>query len=429
MKATTKGTGSSAYLVAMFRGFAVAVLAGALFAGPVAAENRESQPEKQFSTYLARAIQFWSHEQHSEAVVSPANAMQQRGQFFDRSKAATKLSKKHRGDDGSSDDGSKDDDSSDDKSADDGSSDDKSEDKKLSCLPNLEVEFLPDLLRVSIVSDKKIKSITLLFDDGSTQAAPKPKGKQGIYAGQGDKAGMTLTGVWVRSGCNDKIMDQAIPCPVAGSDDGSSDDDSSSDESGKLRKRYKHALASGDCEAGDESCLSNWLGDHDSSSDDKSDDGSSDDSSDDGSSDDRSDDNKMKKCGQFFENEMAQVTVPVVSIADASAWEGSNDGNTLEFVVTLSEPVPAGQTVEVAFMTVDGTAMAGSAQPDYLAKDGVLLFAAGELTQLIEVDTVGDDFMEEDESFEVLLLGTSDNARLGRDRATGIVLNDDDEDE
>ena len=93
---------------------------------------------------------------------------------------------------------------------------------------------------------------------------------------------MILTGVWVFSGCNDKIMDQSIPCPVAESDDHSSDDDSSSDDSRKPRKRFKHVLTSGDCGDEEESCLSNWLQDHGSSSDDKSDDSSSDDRSDDG---------------------------------------------------------------------------------------------------------------------------------------------------
>ncbi len=418
------------------RGLAVAAVACALLAGgTAAAENRKSQPEEQFSHYLARAVQIWSQAMSFEADAAATEP----GEFFGRSaqrKAGARVhlsynedgqsddhssddnaskddDKSHDGksDDGSSkdddkshdgksDDGSsKDDDKShdgksddkgskddgksrDDSSTDDDSSDDVSKDRKAGCLPNLQVTFLPDLLHVSIISDKKIKSVILLFDDGSTQAVNKPKGRRGVFAGQGEKAGMRLTGVWVRSGCNYKTQDTSVPCP-AEEDDGSSEDA-------------------------------------------RSDDGSSDDDS----SDDGSMDKQVKKCGEFFENEMAKVEVPVISIAGDSAWEGSDFGSTLEFEVTLSEPVPAGQTVEVAFTTVDGTATTAEPGPfDYVAGAGILLFNSGDFMQIISIQTIGDDDIEDDETFEVVLSDPSDNARLGSNRATGVILNDDDKDE
>lgn len=64
----------------------------------------------------------------------------------------------------------------------------------------------------------------------------------------------------------------------------------------------------------------------------------------------------------------------------------------------------------VDYATVDGTALAGQ---DYVATNGTLAFAAGELSGSFEVPIINDGILEADENFRVLLSNVSGDAGLG----------------
>jgi hypothetical protein len=92
---------------------------------------------------------------------------------------------------------------------------------------------------------------------------------------------------------------------------------------------------------------------------------------------------------------------------------------TMEFPVELAKAGPLGATV--AFATQNGTATAG---PDFVATSGTLVFNAGETRKTVPVSIVGDDVVEENETFAVVL-STPVNAKLRRASATGTIMNED----
>ncbi len=111
--------------------------------------------------------------------------------------------------------------------------------------------------------------------------------------------------------------------------------------------------------------------------------------------------------------------LPVISIAGKSVPEGG-PGNTVFVKVTLS--AAASGVVQVQYSTVDVTAKAGQ---DYTGQtDFDLVFAAGETEKNITIQIAGDEVIEADEAFQVLLLDPV-GATLGDYRATITLLNDD----
>ena len=119
-----------------------------------------------------------------------------------------------------------------------------------------------------------------------------------------------------------------------------------------------------------------------------------------------------------------------LSITDASANEGKlntkgrNSGTpqltNLSFVVSLS--AASSQTISVDYRTVDDTARVSDS--DYRATNGTLTFQPGQTSQTINVTILGDNTVEPDESFRVLL---SNATQAGISDATGMgwILNDD----
>ncbi len=79
-----------------------------------------------------------------------------------------------------------------------------------------------------------------------------------------------------------------------------------------------------------------------------------------------------------------------------------NEGDTATFTVTLSNESTSPVTVNYA--TADGSAKAGE---DYTATSGTLIFAPGETTKTIEVQTTEDFVYETDEDFVVNLSGAT----------------------
>ena len=109
-----------------------------------------------------------------------------------------------------------------------------------------------------------------------------------------------------------------------------------------------------------------------------------------------------------------------VSVAPAAADEGA------ELAFRLSMSMVAGEPVEVAYATSDGTATAGD---DYAAASGIATIPAGATSATVAVATTADDLPEPDETL-TLSIGAPDGglptwARIGEDGAEGTILNDD----
>ena len=136
-----------------------------------------------------------------------------------------------------------------------------------------------------------------------------------------------------------------------------------------------------------------------------------------------SDDNYDGVTSKTFTVSVTDVTLAGLSIADASASEGSG---TLDFTVTLG--MASSRTVTVVWTLAAGTATAGTQSGgdyDDSTDTGTLTFSSGgSLTQTISVPIVDDPVVEPDETVTVTLSGPT-NASLSGGSATGTIRNDD----
>ena len=89
---------------------------------------------------------------------------------------------------------------------------------------------------------------------------------------------------------------------------------------------------------------------------------------------------------------------PRISISEAWASEGNFGTTQFNFTVSLSHAY--NEVVTVDFATADGSATADS---DYLAASGTLIFGANQTSQIITVDVNGDRTFESTETFVVNL--------------------------
>src|SRR5690606_15429183 len=103
----------------------------------------------------------------------------------------------------------------------------------------------------------------------------------------------------------------------------------------------------------------------------------------------------------------------------AEIAEGNAGSRTLRFAITLDAASASAVQFEVA--TVDGSARAGS---DFVAARRTLALAAGETSATFDVDVLGDEDVESDETFSVELSAIV-GAIAERGRATGTIRNDD----
>ena len=136
-----------------------------------------------------------------------------------------------------------------------------------------------------------------------------------------------------------------------------------------------------------------------------------------------SDDNYDGVTSKTFTVSVTDTTLAGLSIADASASEGSG---RLDFTVTLG--MASSRTVTVVWMLAAGTATAGTQSGgdyDDSTDTGTLTFSSGgSLTQTISVPIVDDPVVEPDETVTVTLSGPT-NASLSDSSATGTIRNDD----
>jgi hypothetical protein len=117
--------------------------------------------------------------------------------------------------------------------------------------------------------------------------------------------------------------------------------------------------------------------------------------------------------------EIVGGTVPQFTISDVSKSE-TNADNAFNFTVTLSQALAESATV--AFATSNGTAIAPG---DYTATSGTLTFAPGQTTAVISVTVKGDQNVEPNETFSVMLSNNSSNTEIGDATGVGTILNDD----
>jgi hypothetical protein len=119
------------------------------------------------------------------------------------------------------------------------------------------------------------------------------------------------------------------------------------------------------------------------------------------------------------DNNWPALGSPFVSISGSTSVLEQNEGTTsLSFTISLA--VASEQTVTVDYSTIDGTALAGI---DYQVKSGTATFIAGQTSQTIEVQVMGDRIGESNEHF-LVTLSNPVNARLGTAQATVTIQDD-----
>ena len=119
----------------------------------------------------------------------------------------------------------------------------------------------------------------------------------------------------------------------------------------------------------------------------------------------------------FFTMEAENLTLPVLSVDDARASEGTDA--TIDFTVRLNAAVEG--TVTTNYATSDGTAKAGE---DYTAQSGTLTFAPGDTEKTVSVPILDDALDEGAETF-TLRLSNANGARIGDGEGTGTIENSD----
>jgi hypothetical protein len=107
--------------------------------------------------------------------------------------------------------------------------------------------------------------------------------------------------------------------------------------------------------------------------------------------------------------------------------EGDTGESAAVFSVELT--TPAAFTVTVDYYTSDGVGVGGAtAGEDYVAANGTVTFAPGQVTRPVSVMILGDVIPEPDEVFSVRLTNP-DPVSLQVQSSLGRILNDDEADE
>ena len=138
--------------------------------------------------------------------------------------------------------------------------------------------------------------------------------------------------------------------------------------------------------------------------------------------------------GRAIELSGLSMVIPLaprkVSVGNVARDEGDSGTTSFDIPITLSIPVPAGQSVEVTATASDGTAT--TAAGDYAALQQAVVFGPGESLKYVTISVNGDTRLEANETFFVTLSdplynGASDPAQLIVDPAhtigTGTIRN------
>ena len=132
------------------------------------------------------------------------------------------------------------------------------------------------------------------------------------------------------------------------------------------------------------------------------------------------DDGARTKWANLIYNAGQTVTLPKLSVSDASVSEGNDGTTTMTFTVTLSKA--STEQVTVSYSTSNGTATAAGG--DYTPAVGTLTFTPGQTSKTVNVAVNGDTLVELDEQI-TLTLSAPVNATIADSSATGTIRNDD----
>ena len=110
---------------------------------------------------------------------------------------------------------------------------------------------------------------------------------------------------------------------------------------------------------------------------------------------------------------------PRLSASRSSVYERDDGTTTLEIVVSLS--APAASPVTVHYRSKDGTATEGA---DYVAVSGTIVIPPGQTAATVPVVVIGDDEVEGDETFFLVLEGAQ-GAPLAFGTGVGTIVDDD----
>lgn len=128
----------------------------------------------------------------------------------------------------------------------------------------------------------------------------------------------------------------------------------------------------------------------------------------------------MLACLPDDENLEGGRDFPEIIVSDVSFEEGDEGNSMLDFTLTLSGTNTT--NVIVSYSTIEGTA---TAEEDYIPQvDGRLTFSPAETEKKISIEIIGDEVIEGDEFFELLIFNPL-NAFLTTDRVKGNIINDD----
>ncbi|MCW5589493.1 MAG: VCBS domain-containing protein [Legionellales bacterium] len=117
-----------------------------------------------------------------------------------------------------------------------------------------------------------------------------------------------------------------------------------------------------------------------------------------------------------------ETIIPTMLVSDASVVEGAHgQSRFLQFHISLSNANHEG--VSVNFATSNGTASA-VIESDYIHKNGTIFFNPGELTKTVEIEVLGDNKFESNETLNFNLFNVM-GATLVDNLGIGTIINDD----
>ncbi len=132
--------------------------------------------------------------------------------------------------------------------------------------------------------------------------------------------------------------------------------------------------------------------------------------------------------GQYFiGGTFAPTTDDYVSIAATDAHHVEGDSGSMPHTFTVTRSGNTGQATTVDYhVTGSGTNAADATDLwNGTLPSGTLSFAAGETSKTITIQVAGDDLVESDETYSVVLSNASGSTIIGTSSAMGTILNDD----